>query len=508
MEMPDTPMSLDNDAPFPIDEAADFRDIYERTFDQQQDSYMSDDSSSRKRKAKDMAEPVTCELENDRISRRDFAPSFTPTNPKSPAEPQPNTASLEVSPGLTPLPPPFSTNLEADHRHIAPIDLLRGVVRRALEAVRPREMIPMSCQDGEVVLIKMEGPRGRIYEVKVSYTVARHVPARIITKELNLKWILTKAVDNALKFTLEGEIALHMRLSRSGQLVETTVIDTGCGISEESKEHVFKPHFQEDSTISRLREGLGLSLFNAKAHARKHLKGDMTLERSDTDGPNRGSEFLIRFPLITRPRGNNKFATFLTDTIAPECPPLPRLSSCSSTSHSINGVINGTAGEIPFTPLLPLKLRLEVKKPPFDRELGSKIPLQILVVDDNLVNRNILEGYLKRLGYPSTSISLAFDGVEAVQRYEASLAPDAKPVDAILMDLWMPNMDGYQATERIMEVAKGSGRCPKVFAVTADITVESEERTKKAGMHGFVSKPYRVTDVQRLIVEHFGGGRG
>ena len=91
---------------------------------------------------------------------------------------------------------------------------------------------------------------------------------------------------------------------------------------------------------------------------------------------------------------------------------------------------------------------------------------------------------------------------------------EGRAVDVILMDLWMPNMDGYEATERIFELAreraaagKGMGkggiwRKPAVMAVTADITSESLERAKAVGIKGFMSKPYKVVDVENLILEH------
>jgi CheY-like chemotaxis protein len=71
------------------------------------------------------------------------------------------------------------------------------------------------------------------------------------------------------------------------------------------------------------------------------------------------------------------------------------------------------------------------------------------------------------------------------------------------MDIWMPNMDGYEATTKIMEIAKAHGETTKIIAVTADITSDSVDRAKAAGMQGFLAKPYKVLDIEHLIIEHF-----
>ena len=71
------------------------------------------------------------------------------------------------------------------------------------------------------------------------------------------------------------------------------------------------------------------------------------------------------------------------------------------------------------------------------------------------------------------------------------------------MDIWMPNLDGYGATTQIMNLAQQRGEPTKIIAVTADITEDSVDRAKMAGMQGFLAKPYKVFDIERLIVEHF-----
>jgi CheY-like chemotaxis protein len=429
----------------------------------------------------------------------------------SPTFPLASPDGMMSSPAVSP-PPLFNRNLGPDRCQVYTRSFIRNLVDQAIRSMHPAEKVHVPHKLGEIIYVRTEGPRGNTDELKIIVVVGPEVPERIITKELHLTFAVMKAVDNAIKFTPNGEITVSMKMSRNGQLIEIRVIDTGCGISEESKEHLFKPHFQEDSTISRARDGLGLSLFNAKAHVRRSLSGEMTLERSAIDGPDKGSEFLIRFPIETSPE-RNKLGSLSPKT------PARTISSAVTSPHgspspwSTNGYAAYPSPGLytrAFAPLPPPALSRPRKKPSFDRHLASRIPLNFLVAEDNAVNRNILVGYLKKLGYASSCISLAFDGGEAVAQYATSLISPGSAIDAVLMDLWMPNMDGYEATERILGMAarRGAKGGPAVFAVSADITSDSLARAKGVGMTGFVSKPYRVMDIQKLIVEHFGEREG
>jgi CheY-like chemotaxis protein len=144
------------------------------------------------------------------------------------------------------------------------------------------------------------------------------------------------------------------------------------------------------------------------------------------------------------------------------------------------------------------------KRAAFNPNLAKEYPLNILIAEDNPTNRNVAIGSLNKLGYSKENITVAFDGQEAVNKYEDSLSlPSAQRFNAILMDIWMPNMDGYEATAKIIELAMMNGENTTVVAVTADITEDSVQRAKEVGMRGFIAKPYKVLDIEHLIMEHF-----
>lgn len=129
--------------------------------------------------------------------------------------------------------------------------------------------------------------------------------------------------------------------------------------------------------------------------------------------------------------------------------------------------------------------------------------LTFLVAEDNKINRKLLVSMLRKLGY--TAVHEAYDGADAVRQMTMDRV-DGKHIDVVLMDLWMPYMDGYEAAERILSMDKfingNKFKKPTILAVTADVTDGALERAAKAGMKGFMTKPYKLLDLERLIVEY------
>ena len=126
-------------------------------------------------------------------------------------------------------------------------------------------------------------------------------------------------------------------------------------------------------------------------------------------------------------------------------------------------------------------------------------PLRVLVAEDHAVNRAYLEAVLEKLGHHGV---FAHDGHGAVQAVQAQ--PDDEPFDIVLMDLHMPDMDGFAAARTIRAMPPPHGRVP-IVALTADAFQASRELAREAGMEGFLTKPAHLPQLREALARYGGG---
>lgn len=125
----------------------------------------------------------------------------------------------------------------------------------------------------------------------------------------------------------------------------------------------------------------------------------------------------------------------------------------------------------------------------FDNTLGQRIPLRILLAEDNAVNQKVALLILSRLGYRADCAANGYEVLDAVTK---------RPYDVILMDVHMPELDGLEATRRLRR--KGPWlTSPRIIAMTADVMQEGREACMEAGMDDFVSKPIRLAELVAAI---------
>ncbi|MFG0263707.1 MAG: PAS domain-containing protein [Rhodopirellula sp. JB055] len=214
------------------------------------------------------------------------------------------------------------------------------------------------------------------------------VPETIRTDAVRLRQILLNLVGNAIKFTSDGEVRLHVRYDQRSQLLNFDVIDTGVGIPPEKLDSLFEPFTQVDNTSTRSHGGTGLGLTICRRLSQA-LGGQIDVSSQ----PGKGS----RFTLCLKVDASGKLIQ-------------PNLNS------------------------LPTQ---EVPAPEI------RLSARVLVVDDRRDIRYLAQHFIEKAG---STVYTATNGQEAVDFIES---PDSPPVDLIVMDMQMPVMDGYEATAEL-----------------------------------------------------------
>ncbi len=257
-----------------------------------------------------------------------------------------------------------------------------------------------------------------------------------------LRQVLVNLLSNAVKFTDSGAISLTVTeaepthaLSSEGVALTFTVADTGIGIAPEAQAALFDAFTQADPSTTRKYGGTGLGLSICQELVQQ-MGGFISL-RSE---PGLGAQFTFT---LTLPYQQAAAAE-------PEAPP--------------------------------------VDAPAAVNEPGTPPPLQILLVEDNLVNQRVALTLLNKLGYEP---ELAETGAQAIDQVAA------KSFDLVLMDVQMPEMDGLEATRHIRRIADIEQ--PRIVALTANAMVEDRARCLQAGMDDFLPKPVRFEDLKALL---------
>jgi len=141
---------------------------------------------------------------------------------------------------------------------------------------------------------------------------------------------------------------------------------------------------------------------------------------------------------------------------------------------------------------MSIQLQREKKAPAapaLDPELGRRLPLRLLLADDNPINQKVGLSVLQKLGYRA---DIANNGLEVLQ------ALDQKVYDVLFLDVQMPEMDGLEAARQICERWSPERR-PAVIAMTGNALMGDRERCLAAGMDDYISKPVRVGEIQAAI---------
>lgn len=255
------------------------------------------------------------------------------------------------------------------------------------------------------------------------------VPERIVSDPTRLRQILFNLVGNAIKFTSSGSVSITLHYAAQPSMLSIDVIDTGIGMTPEQVAHVFTPFFQGTASTTRQFGGSGLGLAISKSLA-SALGAELEVQSSE----GQGSVFAFRLPSEVPP-GTPMVRSL---TIAPEATSLEAAAAL---------VLSGS----------------------------------VLLAEDGPDNQLLLRAILERAGL---DVTVAENGRLAVDEALAAVNRGAE-FDLILMDMEMPELDGYGATRELR--ARGYGG--PVVALTAHAMAGQRERCLQAGCNDFISKP-------------------
>lgn len=373
--------------------------------------------------------------------------------------------------------------------------------------------------------------------IHLSFSWDRGVPRRLYGDAMRLKQILLNLLSNAIKFTAGGEVGLHIgtEARSAGQVALCfAVCDNGIGLEPKQQAKIFEPFIQADAGTTRHYGGSGLGLAISRKLA--HL---MSGELSVQSAPGMGSSFLLRVrfeleeefqPLLPCDLTRQRILVADGNPIGAACLQMV-LQGCGAqvdTAHDVEqaealvrahtyqwlwldtglrDALVGAAFPVPGArtvlvssyfearreaplpdqavltrPLTPAALHRLFTGQKHLPEAPETVPYfdkqRVLLVEDNELNLEVAETMLRRAGLRVTT---AEDGGSALTLLEQ------ERFDAILLDVQMPYMDGYETTHRIRD--NPAWREIPIIAMTANALPGDREACLRAGMNDHIAKP-------------------
>ena len=387
------------------------------------------------------------------------------------------------------------------------------------------------------------------------------LPERLRGDPLRLRQVLTNLVGNAVKFTERGEVVVSARVVRTtaaGVILHLAVADTGIGIPPDRQEAIFESFTQADMSTTRRFGGTGLGL--AISRQLVELMGGRIGVVSE---PGRGSTFWIELALPAAPAAADEtppptgspralvadpnaasrgalgaelaawgclvtasasrsetlaaLATghydvaFVAAQIGDVSPaavvaavPGARAATTRLVLCAADGSALRTGAAAPFAAALAKPWRRAALRrtlvaalgaspvdgaAPLDRRVGPS-GVRVLLAEDDAASRRVVLSILERAG---AHVDVVRNGREAVDAFSRAA------YDVVLMDIQMPEMDGFEATRRIRAEERNRGGHVRIVAITAHAMPGDRERCLAAGMDDYVTKPIRLADLDRLL---------
>ncbi len=270
--------------------------------------------------------------------------------------------------------------------------------------------------------------------IEFKWEIDPAMPPELLGDSFKINQVLINLISNSIKFTQEGYVALNVSIKEIVQQtiwLNFSVKDTGIGIPEEKQKIIFDAFVQADGSVSRRYGGTGLGLSISNSIVRM-MGGHIELKSESGIG----SEFLFTIPLK-----------------------IPETAGVAATLEASQMPAASTTNATPIPP-----------------------GLKILLAEDNKINQTLAVKLLNKI---NADVDVANNGREAVDKALAT------SYDIIFMDIQMPEMNGFEATNAIREHEKNSGAHVPVIAMTANAMKEDQEACLNAGMDEFIPKPIK-----------------
>ena len=266
--------------------------------------------------------------------------------------------------------------------------------------------------------------------------IDKKLPTYINSDALRIKQVIINLLSNAVKFTSENKTVYFKIEFKNDNKLFVSIKDEGIGIPKDKLQTIFEPFTQADNSTTRKFGGTGLGL-TISSKLIEALKGKLEVKSI----PNIGSEFYFTIP-------------------------------------------------VKIIDVQPIKEDIE--------EEDKKLSGHILLVEDNEANQMFMKVILKKMGF---TFDIAFNGLEAIERFPKMTCEDGNTkYDVILMDENMPNMNGIEATKRILEIEqKLSLPHTPIIALTANALKGDRERFLSAGMDEYITKPVNKNKLSEVL---------
>jgi len=301
------------------------------------------------------------------------------------------------------------------------------------------DVTEFELNDGLAVTLKALAPRAHQKGLELSYHVSPDVPAALVGDPSRLRQIITNLVSNAIKFTEHGEVILRVEaesLTDGEAALHFSVSDTGIGVPPEKQQAIFEPFIQADGSMTRQYGGTGLGL-SISTSLVALLGGRIWLESEVGKGST--FHFSARFALQKTP--------------APRTTP---------------------------------------------RETISLQEMPVLVVDDNAVNRRILDAMLKHWLMKPKLAEGGQAGLAAMREHKKA----GKAFPLVLLDAQMPDMDGFAVAEEIKKDPELAGAT--IMMLTSAGRRGDGARCRELGIAAYIVKPLRQSELLEAILAALG----